>query len=389
MDDQKSAILTNAASYVRHWYQREMPNAFVFHNFHHTQEVVNAVQKLAQREKLPAGEAEAISLAAWFQYAGLAIDEENFRTHSAQIADVFLRKEAYDQNLREQVIDLIRKGDQPASLSEQILYDATHLYLAGKDFFTRTKLLRVEREELSGRPFTEKAWADYLLNLLLHHNYYTPWVQNKYGRRKLDHLASQKKKGLKAREKTLKKKTGKYIGRGVDTLYRTGFRNHINLSQIADGKANMMISINTIVLSILIAVSGAGLSSVDNFFLKDFYYILPVIMLIVSSLIALIFAVFSAKPTITANKLQKASSLPPDVSMLYFGNFLQMGKEDFVEYLDRLKTDQNRLYDDLARDLYNLGLVLQKKYRLLSISYNIFVGGLVFSVVAFLIVYLL
>lgn len=389
MNDKSSAILIKAASYLRHWYQREVPNAFVFHNFHHTQDIVNAVQELADREKLPARQAGAISLAAWFQYAGLAIDEEDFRTHSAQIADVFLREEAYDQDLREQVIALIRNSAQPASLSEQILYDATHLYLAEKDFFTRTKLLRVEREELNGRPFTEKAWAEYLLDLLLHHNYYTPRVQKKYGRRKLDHLASQKKKGLKAREKTLKKKTGKYIGRGVDTLYRTGFRNHINLSQIADGKANMMISINTIVLSILIAVSGAGLSFVDNFFLKDFSYILPVVVLIVSSLIALIFAVFSAKPTITASKLQKESSLPPDVSMLYFGNFLQMEKEEFVEYLDRLKTDQNRLYDDLARDLYNLGLVLQKKYRLLSISYNIFVGGLVVSVVAFLAVYLL
>lgn len=389
MDEKSSAILTKAEVYIRHWYQREIPNAFVFHNFHHTQSIVNAVQRLAKREKLPPVQVEAISLAAWFQYAGLAIGEDNFCEHSAQIAEVFLREEKYDQELREQVIALIRNRDRPVSLSEQIFYDATHLYLAEKDFFTMTKLLRVEREELSGESFTEKAWAEYLLNLLLHHNYYTPWVQKKYGRRKLDHLASQKKKGLKAREKTLKKKTGKYIGRGVDTLYRTGFRNHINLSQIADGKANMMISINTIVLSILIAVSGAGLSFVDRFFLKDFYYILPVIILIVSSLIALIFAVFSAKPTITANKLQKVSSLPPDVSMLYFGNFLQMEKEDFVEYLDRLKTDQNRLYDDLARDLYNLGLVLQKKYRLLSISYNIFVGGLVFSVVAFLIVYLL
>lgn len=389
MDHQSSTLLTKAASYVRHWYQREVPNAFVFHNFHHTQDIVNAVQQLAEGEKLPAGQVEVISLAAWFQYTGLAIEEEDFRTHSAHIAEVFLREEACDQKLREQVTTLICNGDQPTSFSEQILYDATHLYLAKKDFFTRTKLLRVEREELSGRPFTEEAWAEYVLRLLLHHNYYTPRVQKKYGRQKLDHLASQKKKGLKAREKTLKKKTGKYIGRGVDTLYRTGFRNHINLSQIADGKANMMISINTIVLSILIAVSGAGLSFVDNFLLKDFSYILPVIILIVSSLIALIFAVFSAKPTITASKLKKVSSLPPDVSMLYFGNFLQMEKEDFVEYLDRLKTDQNRLYDDLARDLYNLGLVLQKKYRLLSFSYNIFVGGLVVSVVAFLIVYLL
>ena len=76
-------------------------------------------------------------------------------------------------------------------------------------------------------------------------------------------------------------------------------------------------------------------------------------------------------------------------NMLYFGNFLQIDKELFIGYLNDLKADQNRLYEDLGRDLYNLGLVLRKKYYLLSISYNIFVGGLVLSVLSFIIIYLI
>ena len=54
-----------------------------------------------------------------------------------------------------------------------------------------------------------------------------------------------------------------------------------------------------------------------------------------------------------------------------------------------MKLDQSALYDDLARDLYDLGQVMHKKYLLLTISYNTLVGGLALAVLSFLTVYLL
>jgi Family of unknown function (DUF5706) len=48
--------------------------------------------------------------------------------------------------------------------------------------------------------------------------------------------------------------------------------------------------------------------------------------------------------------------------------------------------DSDLLYGNMARDLYNLGKVLDRKYRLLSISYNIFMVGFVSTVVLFLVV---
>ena len=74
---------------------------------------------------------------------------------------------------------------------------------------------------------------------------------------------------------------------------------------------------------------------------------------------------------------------------MYFGNFLKIPKDEFVGYLRDLKEDQAILYDDLSRDLYNLGEVLQKKYRLLTYAYRVFVGGLALSFFAFLIAFLL
>jgi hypothetical protein len=74
---------------------------------------------------------------------------------------------------------------------------------------------------------------------------------------------------------------------------------------------------------------------------------------------------------------------------LYFGNFLKLEKEEFIDYMATMKMDQDALYDDLARDLYDLGAVMHKKYLLLTISYNVFVGGLALAVLSFLLVYLL
>lgn len=391
----KEDLLDQSRDYLHEWYQEQMPAAFVYHNFFFAGETVEAVQKVADKSKTKISDAdfEILSLAAWFQFTGLARQNEAYEQESATIAADFLQENGYDKDKINQVKDLIlstRADHTPDTNLEMVYHDGIHLIVGRKSFFKKADLLRLELEHLREQPYSEVEWSEYLIDLLTNTHFYTAYARQKYGKRRLEHLAKQKQNNVKAERTTLKKKTGKDMGRGIDTLYRTGFRNHINLSRIADGKANMMISINTIVLSILLAVSGAGLSYVENFFYDSPGFALPVIILLLSSLTALVFAVFSAKPSVTTSELgDKFDPHSAETNMLYFGNFLQIEKEDFVVYMDTLKIDQEELYNDLSRDLYNLGLVLQKKYRLLTISYNVFVGGLVLSVLVFLAIYVL
>lgn len=386
-----ATILEVVDTHLREWFPRNMPPAYIFHNFHQAQDVAKMVAKLGKKEKLPNEQIEIISLAGWFSFTGLPNGKANYQMASAGKAADFLSEHAYPTDRIKRITDLILSTAPdriPVSKAEKVLDDAIHAYLGDKAFSSKAKLLRLEKERTRGSAYSEKEWSEFILTKLLHHNYYTKWAKRKLGKRKLDHIATEQKRSFKAREKTLKKKTGKNLGRGVDTLYRTTFRNHINLSQIADGKANMMISINTIVLSILIAASGAGISLTEDFFsTSGFYLLLPIVLLLLSSLTALVFAVFSAKPTVTHFKVKPKD--PKRFNLLFFQNFLQLPKENFVDYLSKLKQDQNRLYDDMARDLYQLGAVLQKKYHLLSLSYNTFVGGLILSVLSFIIIYLL
>lgn len=386
-----TTVLHLVDAHLREWFPRHLPPHFVFHNFHYAQAVAAMVSKLADKEGMTEQETEILSLAAWFLFTGIHnSDSQNYRVASVREASKFLSSLSYPSNQINQVCDLILStgpSELPVSKNEKVLDDAIHAYLGSKDFFSKAKLLRLEKEAINQRAFTERQWSEFLLDHLLKHNYYTAWAKRKWGKRKLKHIAAQKKKSLKAQEKTLRKKTGKNLGRGVDTLYRTTFRNHINLSQIADGKANMMISINTIVLSILITASGAGFSFFGDTLSQDFYLLLPILLLLISSLTALVFAVFSAKPTLTNFKVVKEH--PREFNLLFFDNFLQLPKEEFVDYLSDLKQDQNRLYDDMARDLYQLGAVLRKKYKLLNYSYSIFVAGLILAVTTFAITFFL
>jgi hypothetical protein len=71
------------------------------------------------------------------------------------------------------------------------------------------------------------------------------------------------------------------------------------------------------------------------------------------------------------------------VNLLFFGNFHQMPLNEFEWAMQEMMQDKNYLYGSLTKDLYFLGLVLNRKYNLLRITYTVFMVGIVVSVIAF------
>ena len=259
-------------------------------------------------------------------------------------------------------------------------------FLGHKKLDRYSRMLRIEREKTEGRTFSAQEWQRYIQELLLNTRFYTPWALDAFAVRKNKNVDVVNREVKDAEKEEIRRKTGKDFGRGIDTIYRVTLQNHMNFSSIADGKANMIISINTLVLSIIITVASAGLSLEDTFYQNQPLLIIPIIVLMLSSLVAILYAVLSAIPKVSQNIFTQEDIASHKVSMLYFGNFLQLKKHEFVDYLKDLKEDQEILYDDLSKDLYSLGQVLKKKYRLLTISYRVFIGGLIASVVALLVI---
>jgi predicted metal-dependent HD superfamily phosphohydrolase len=372
--------------YVYEYLSTHLPSSFVFHDYTHAEEVAEVAEELAEAAELSEQDKATLFLAAWFHDTGYCEGKDEHEVQSVEIFKQFAAHRIDPLINREAVQQLIlstKHNIQPESRLEKLLHDANYAYLGRKRFARRGRLLRLEEEAIQGKKFSLYDWQQHMLELQLETKFYTPEGHTAFAKRKNKNIASQREDIVKARKTTVRKKTGKDFGRGVDTIYRVTLRNHINLSSIADGKANMIISINTLVLSILITAGSAGFS-LSTSIQENLGYIIPVLILMLTSLVAITFAVFSAIPKVSGQDFTEEDVKQHKVSLLYFGNFLKLEKREFVGYLRDLKEDQEVLYDDLSRDLYNLGMVLRKKYRLLTYAYRTFVGGLVLSFLVFI-----
>lgn len=170
--------------------------------------------------------------------------------------------------------------------------------------------------------------------------------------------------------------------RGVSDMFRTSYRTHIELSAIADNKSNIMISINGIIISIILASISPKIDS-------NPWLLIPTAILLITCMMSLIFAILAARPRVSNEEVTLEDVRSNRSNILFFGNFYNMKRDEYVTGLEELMSDSERLYDTMARDLYGLGSVLYKKFKYLRIAYNIFMVGLVVSVCSFLLVYFL
>ncbi len=383
-------IVDKAESFVLDLFRKDLNPDMQYHDTAHTTEVVEVSEQLAGKRGLKSEDLEVLLLAAWMHDTGFTRTYDGHEDQSVEIADSFLTAQSYDEDKKQRVLELIRSTvpDAPStSLLAQILHDADISHMGRKRFFRKGELLRIELENMQQQKWSELEWEEKQYEFLTRNDFITPEAIEIFGARRTKNIKKQRQNILKARKDVSRKQTGKDFGRGIDTLYRTNYRNHINFSAIADGKANMMISINTILISVIVTLSGASLS-IEGFTVERFRYTIPILVLLLGSLCSVLFAVLSARPKVTEKKVDMDDVKDAKISLLYFGNFLGIPKNEFLSYLSKLKEDQQRLYDSMSIDLYNLGAVLKEKYRLLSISYNIFMIGLTVSVVAFIVIFI-
>jgi hypothetical protein len=388
-------ITQAAAAYVKRRFTEELDPAYLFHNYAYAEEIGEKAHALAEEAGLDERSQDLLAVSGYFYPLGFINGNGAVAETSAELLKDWAKEKGLDLSTDfghpDQWIREAHSAGPKDTLPVRLLHDAAWSWIGRKRYSRRADLLQLERTAIEGEEGDPIKFGEEMQDLLLNFNFLTSVGKEAFNGRRRKNASVQQSSNYKIEEKEVKARTGKNFGRGIDTMYRTAFRNHINLSRIADGKANMMISINTIILSIVITISGAGISFFEDLFFENPEFLAPIITLLLSSLMAVIFAVFSARPKVTEYRIKKKKGLleSKEASLLYFGNFLKVDKSDFINYMATMKLNQSELYDELARDLYDLGAVLHRKYLLLTISYNTFVGGLALSVISFLIVYLL
>lgn len=391
---EKDKLVAKADAYVRMRLEEDLDPKYLFHNYAYATEIEDALVGLLEETEVAEETATLLRIAALFLPIGYVAGHKKNQQRAVNeledwAAENEVSLETSDGKATEWILAL-EKAKPEDPLPVRLLHDAANSWLGRKRYERRADLLQLEREAIAGKNGDPIKFGEEMQAYLTHFNYLTTAGKRSFDKRRRKNVSGQQSANYKTEQKEVKARTGKNFGRGIDTMYRTSFRNHITLSKIADGKANMMISINTIILSIVITVSGASISFFEETFYENPEFLVPIISLLLSSLTAVVFAVFSARPSVTEYRIKKDKLIrSKEASLLYFGNFLKLEKREFIDYMATMKMNQDALYDDLAKDLYDLGAVMHKKYLLLTISYNTFVGGLALAVISFLIVYLL
>jgi hypothetical protein len=165
-------------------------------------------------------------------------------------------------------------------------------------------------------------------------------------------------------------------------MFRNTVRTHVEFSAMADSKANIMISINTLIIGIIVTTLLRKLVEYP-------YLTIPTFIMLAVCLTCIIFAVFVTRPSITSGTFTKLDIEQKKTNLLFFGNFFNMPLGDFQWGMDQLMHDKDYLYGSMVKDFYFLGQVLGRKYKYLRICYNIFMYGLIIAVAAYTIAFIL
>src|SRR5881394_1703648 len=156
----------------------------------------------------------------------------------------------------------------------------------------------------------------------------------------------------------------KQRARGVETMFRVTYSNHIGLSRLADRKTSMLITLNSGIISVVIAL-----------------------VTLAGCLVSLAFAVTAARPRLNRSHVEVDDVRNNTGNLLFFGQFASMSLAQFQESIHVLMKEPDLLYDQLARQLYLMGATLDRKYRHLQVAYSVFLGGIVLATALFAFVY--
>jgi len=364
-----------------------------YHTVEHTQETVKRAEEIAAHYKLSEKEMLAIYIAAWFHDIGrIFTGPENHEEKSVELMKSFMYINYPDAELIQLVEGCILATKQsvtPSNLLQQIITDADTYHLGTKEFRRTNKLVR--KEILMEGKTTKEEFDIKTLEFLEKHKYYTSYCIELLNKGKEENTEKLRAKitertvnstdnTLFGPEKTtdpkLNKQTSSLISKGIQTMLRLASQNNLRLSEMADRKANILISVNAIIISVSISV-------LFRKFETDSFLVVPTIIFLTSSVITIVLSILATRPTITGGQFSKEDITTKKVNLLFFGNFYKASLEDFKWGMGIMMRDPEYLYGSLIKDVYYLGVVLGKKYRLLRIAYNIFMAGIVISVIAF------
>ncbi len=400
------ALLIKVKDHVNLFYLEHASTSYYYHNQNHTRDVLDSVQKIADHYQLDDRSFFIVCAAACFHDIGFIFSKgELHEQKGAELAAPYLRNIEVNEA---DIIDIqgcimaTKMPQSPTTVEEKIICDADLFNLGTLTFKENNRLLKKETESITNTKIDGIAWRKSSISMLEKHQYHTDYCRNLLDKTKADNLARMKRKQEEklaevqltiaiadmpavapvegetaiAEKKSTKSKKKDRPKKGIETMFRISASKNVRISEMADNKANIMISVNSIIISVILGLMVRNLEENSNL-------IIPTIILLTVNVATIIYAVLATRPKITDGLFTQEQVKNKSVNLLFFGSFYNMNFKEYDEALNTMMNDSEFLYGSLSRDMFWQGKVLGRKYRLLRTSYSIFLYGIVGAVLAF------
>ena len=390
-------IIDAAAAYAAKLLTEKLPPEFIYHDLTHTLDVVKNVIEIGTNSNFEKEKLELVQLAAIFHDTGWTKSIKSHEEAGSNIAREFLASQNVNETDINEICELILSTEHnttPKTLGQKILHDSDILHIGKKKFYSKSLALKSEIEQIEKRKISELSWIEFTLDYFEKNNFLTDYVIENYSNKRQKNISklnvkkneimatennnSNGSNKIKNSDKSNKELMAKKTGRGVETMFRNVIRTHVEFSSMADSKANIMISVNTIILTGVVAFLAKSLDT-------NPYLMIPSAILTLMSLVTLISAITVTRPKVNLERITPTDKIPRKKNLLFFGNFNKMSYKEFETEMIEMIDNSDHLYESMIEDYYHLGKVLGEKYRRLRICYTIFMYGMIISVAAFVI----
>ena len=382
-------LVTESESYISSLLAENLPEKIIFHDFNHALMIKKYAETIGEHTGLNADEMNMLRISALFHEVGYVNSYEQSNEESIKIASAFLAGHKVDQQTIDHICEIIRATKLPQSPKDKIaevLCDADMMYIATESgieqFDSLYDEVALSKIKPGKRPVYEKECIDFFTA----HAYFTEFGKTmlqpaKEAAVKRITERMKRRKLLESKKESPDKKSITY-SRGVDTMFRITARNQINLNSIADNKSNILISVNAIIISIIITMLTRNIGNMSG-------DIFPILVFLIICLITIIIAILSTRPNIVTRKFTDEDIKQKNVDLTFFGNFVKLEYDDYLKSMRDMMKDDDHLYSTMIKNQYSLGKILSKKFRLVRIAYNIFMIGIIITVIVFLLNYLI
>ena len=382
-----NSLYKKTEQYVSGLFNANKKEVLVFHTLQHTRNVVERTKEIAGHYHLSDEEMLILYIAAWFHDTGhLFAEPAKHEEMSVELMKNFMQEQHAEASLVEEIQTCImatKPPRNPGSLLQEIICDADTFHLGTKEFKNTNKLayqeMVIRNGEISKTEFNKQTFE-----FLEGHQFYTAYCKDlldetkRVNIKKLKGKIEEQKVVVKNEVANATPEDKNLTSKGIQTMLRLTSSNHLKLSEIADHKANILITVNSIIISVILSVLLRKLQDKGNEYLA-----IPTIIFLVVAVTTIVVAILATRPKVSGGTFTEQELKDKKINLLFFGNFHRTTLDIYANAMRTMMQDPEYLYNSMIKDIFYLGVVLGWKYKLLRLAYNVFMIGIICSVLAF------